>query len=95
MRLTEECPAIASFVEESIAAWNVTNVKEFPALGRPVSEGEQQEHETRSIAPSGSAEAELRTQPATTSDRKEVYGSHVRPVATACQSGARSSRSLR
>jgi hypothetical protein len=73
MRLTENYPAITSFVEDSIAAWHGSS-KEFPQLGRQYTEGEQQEHERLFDCALEIAERELQTQPETVSEGKAVCG---------------------
>jgi hypothetical protein len=73
MRLTEDCPVKTSFIEESIAAWHGSS-KEIAPLGRQYSEHEQQEREKFFDRALEIAESELKTQPETRSERKEVYG---------------------
>jgi hypothetical protein len=81
MRLTEECRASASFLEESIAAWHGSSLKELPQLGRRYSKHEQQERETLFDRALHIAETDLATLPGTTSERNEVYGRLTSSVA--------------
>jgi hypothetical protein len=80
MRLTEDCPAITSFAEKSIAAWNESS-KELPRLGRRYTEDEQQERERLFDRALAIAETEVQMQPETASERKEVYGRLTSAVA--------------
>jgi hypothetical protein len=80
MRLTEDCPVKTSFIEESIAAWYGSS-KEIAPLGRQYSEHEQQEREKFFDRALEIAESELKTQPETRSERKEVYGRLMSEVA--------------
>jgi hypothetical protein len=81
MRLTDECRAWTSFVEESIAAWHGSSPKELPQLGRQYSKHEQQERETLFDRALHIAETDLETLPGTSSERNEVYGRLTSSVA--------------
>ncbi|MGI9069948.1 MAG: hypothetical protein ACR2JB_01125 [Bryobacteraceae bacterium] len=78
--MTEDCRAITSFVEESIAAWHVSS-NEFPKLGRQYSADAQQERERLFDRALAIAETELQAQPETASERKEVYSRLTSAVA--------------
>jgi hypothetical protein len=81
MRLTHECPAVTSFVEESIAAWHGSSTNELPPLGRRYSKDEQQERETLFDRALQITETELQTLPGTRLERNEVHGRLTSAVA--------------